>query len=69
MQCGADAVGRAGRDICDLMLHTVGNGHHVHSGRDIQLRIVLIGQVERVELRADHDQQENQKEHDQTDHA
>ena len=65
----ADAVGRAGRDICDLMLHTVGNGHHVHSGRNIQLRIVLIGQIKRIELRADHDQQENQKEHDQTDHA
>ena len=65
----ADAVGRAGRDICDLMLHTVGNGHHVHSGRDVQLGVVLIGQVERIEIRADHDQQENQKEHDQADHA
>ena len=38
-------------------------------GRDVQLGVVLIGQVERIEIRADHDQQENQKEHDQTDHA
>ena len=65
----ADAVGRAGRDIGDLVLHAVRDLHHVHAGRDVQLGIILIGQVERVELRADHDQQEDQQEHDQAGHA
>ena len=65
----ADAVGRAGRDVGDLVLHAVGNGHKVHSGRDIELRIVLIGKVKRIELRSDHDQQEDQDKDDQAEHT
>ena len=65
----ADAVGRAGRDIDDLVLHLFRERHHVHAGCDVDLGVVLIGQVERVEARSNHDKQEDQQEHDQARHA
>ena len=65
----ADAIGRAGRDVSNLSLHCIRDGHHVLSWRNIQLGIVMIGQIQLIEIRSHHNENKNDEKHDQADHA
>ena len=65
----ADGIGGAGGNIHQLAFHVAGRRHHAHGRGHIGLGVVLIGQVQRKIVRADHHDQENYQEDAQARHA
>ena len=65
----ADAVGIAGGNILDAVVQQrLRHIHHVAGRRQVGQRAVLLGKVKHPDVRADHNEYENRKEQNQTDH-
>ena len=65
----ADAVGVAGGNILHAVCkQRLRHFHHVVGRRQVGQRAVLLGKVKHPDVRADHNEYENRKKHNQTDH-